>query len=309
MPQATVVIPVFNGAATIGEAVKSVLAQEFADFEVIVVDDGSNDETPQILDSFGSKIKVITQRNRGPSAARNTGMRAASGEYVALLDADDQWYPTMLSRSLAALSAEPGAVLSFTDFSMAEGIANETTTVRLGTPPSLESMLARAWCAMPSTVVLRRRFTERLLFEESAFRRPGGEDILMWLRARERGPFVHVPEVLVLHRAMPPLNRYEKYRPGTERLIEILEKTYGPIAAGLRHDLRATLALWMLQGALQEIDAGHLRTAGRIIVTLMFRYPSFLLERDKLARVCSKKNLLRAGRVFRFVPSRRDSTV
>jgi glycosyltransferase involved in cell wall biosynthesis len=274
---------------------------------VIVVDDGSKDETPRILASFGSKIKVITQRNRGPSAARNVGIQAAGGEYVALLDADDLWYPPMLSTSLAALSAEPEAVLSFTDFLMVGRVTQETTVVRFEGAPSLESMLSRAWCAMPSTVVLRKQLTETLLFEENAFPHPGGEDILMWLQARERGPFVHIPEVLALHRSGPPLELYEKFRPGTERLIEILEATYGPRALGLRNDLRATLALWMLQGALKEIDAGHLRTAGRIIVALMIRYPWFLLERDKLARVCSKKNLLRAGRILRLAHSKQDS--
>ena len=196
MPQVTVVIPVFNGAATIGKAVKSVLAQEFTDFEVIVVDDGSNDETPRILASFGPKIKVITQRNRGPSAARNVGIRAARGEFVALLDADDLWYPAMLATSLAALRDEPEAVLSFADFLMVSRTGQEPTVVRFEASPSLESMLLRAWCAMPSGVVLRKQLTETLLFEENAFPRPGGEESRCGFRRVKSGHSSTCPRFL-----------------------------------------------------------------------------------------------------------------
>jgi glycosyltransferase involved in cell wall biosynthesis len=88
----SVVIPVYNGEGTIAEALDSVFAQRFQDsFEVIVVNDGSTDGTRALLGKYGDRIRVIDQENAGIAAARNAAIRAAAGEYIALLDADDTW--------------------------------------------------------------------------------------------------------------------------------------------------------------------------------------------------------------------------
>jgi glycosyltransferase involved in cell wall biosynthesis len=92
----SVIIPTCNRAAFLKEALKSVLAQEFGDFEVIVVDDGSVDETPAVLKSFGNKVQCLRQQNRGPGAARNSGATRAVGEYLAFLDSDDLFFPWSL---------------------------------------------------------------------------------------------------------------------------------------------------------------------------------------------------------------------
>lgn len=96
----TVVIPTFNRHYCVGRAIESVLAQTHPKWELIVVDDGSTDGTPERLASFGDAIKVIRQTNQGPSAARNAGIRAARGEFVAFLDSDDEWMPDKLERQL-----------------------------------------------------------------------------------------------------------------------------------------------------------------------------------------------------------------
>jgi glycosyltransferase involved in cell wall biosynthesis len=116
-PRVSVVIPTYNRAARVRRAIDSVLAQTVPDVEVIVVDDGSSDETPQVLAAFGSRIRVLRQANRGVSAARNAGIALARGRWVALLDSDDEWLPEKLERQLGWVeSAPPGSIgVCFTD--------------------------------------------------------------------------------------------------------------------------------------------------------------------------------------------------
>ncbi|HWC58680.1 MAG TPA: glycosyltransferase family A protein, partial [Verrucomicrobiae bacterium] len=92
----SVVIPTFNRATLLHEALDSIFAQTFTDYEVIVVDDGSSDETLQMLANYGNRIRVFQQKNQGPGAARNLGAQHATGEYLAFLDSDDQWFPWTL---------------------------------------------------------------------------------------------------------------------------------------------------------------------------------------------------------------------
>jgi GT2 family glycosyltransferase len=93
----SVVIPTYNRVHLLARTLDSVWRQRFTDFEVVVVDDGSNDGTREYLRSFGGRIRIMQQANGGPGAARNAGVRAASGKYVALLDSDDLWFPWTLN--------------------------------------------------------------------------------------------------------------------------------------------------------------------------------------------------------------------
>src|SRR5947208_1919794 len=97
-PLVSVVIPVFNRHRYVREAIESVLAQTYPAVEVVVTDDGSTDETPDVLRSFGDRIRVITQPNAGIAAARNVAVGAARGSLIALLDSDDRWLPNKLER-------------------------------------------------------------------------------------------------------------------------------------------------------------------------------------------------------------------
>src|SRR4051812_30232823 len=97
-PQVSVIIPAHNSADFIGTAVESVLAQTFADYEIVVVDDGSTDGTREVLERFEGRIVYLHQQNRGVSAARNAGIRRSRGELVCFLDADDIWRPEKLAR-------------------------------------------------------------------------------------------------------------------------------------------------------------------------------------------------------------------
>ncbi|HEY7912328.1 MAG TPA: glycosyltransferase family A protein [Blastocatellia bacterium] len=114
-PAVSIIIPVYNAARFIGEALDSVFAQTFTDFEAIVVNDGSSDkkELELAIEPYRERIVYIEQENRGVSAARNSGIRAARGRYIALLDSDDIWEPEYLAVQVEALEREPGLDVVF----------------------------------------------------------------------------------------------------------------------------------------------------------------------------------------------------
>jgi glycosyltransferase involved in cell wall biosynthesis len=196
----SVIIPTYNRAAAVKEAVASVLAQTCRDFELLVVDDGSTDGTPAALARFGEEIRGLrSHRRRGVSAARNAGIAAAQGEWLAFLDSDDLWLPEKLARQMAFMSAHPGLLLSQT----------EETWVRRGlkvNPPrshrkeggriflrSLERCLVS-----PSAVVLHRRLLEdHGGFDEEL---PAAEDYDLWLRLSWRHEVGLLNEPLIIKR-------------------------------------------------------------------------------------------------------------
>lgn len=112
MPEVSVIIPTYNRAHLISRAIQSVLNQTYRDFELIIVDDGSMDNTENVVKSFNDmRIKYIQcKENRGASAARNTGIRASKGEYIAFQDSDDEWFPNKLEKQIEAFANAPSEV-------------------------------------------------------------------------------------------------------------------------------------------------------------------------------------------------------
>ena len=108
VPTFSVVIPVYNGAGTIARAIESVLAQTYAASELIVVDDGSTDETARVVAKFGRRVISLTQANAGVAAARNNGVKRAQGQWIAFLDADDWYYPDRLRWHAEWIERDPG---------------------------------------------------------------------------------------------------------------------------------------------------------------------------------------------------------
>src|SRR5262244_3561534 len=107
MPLVSVIMPTFNRADTITRAIRSVQAQTFTDWELIVVDDGSTDNTAERIEGCDPRMKLIRQENQGTAGARNAGLRASSGSYIAFLDSDDEWLPHHLELSAGFLEAFP----------------------------------------------------------------------------------------------------------------------------------------------------------------------------------------------------------
>ncbi len=181
LPLVSAIIPVFNRAWSLKRALDSVLAQEDANLETIVVDDGSTDETPTLLSAYEDRIRVIRQENQGVSAARNTGIRAARGELITLLDSDDAWLPGKIKAQVAFFDTHPDVLICQT----------EEIWVRNGKrvnprrhhkkrrgmifEPSLNLCLIS-----PSAVMMRRRlFDDVGFFDEDL---PACEDYDLWLR-------------------------------------------------------------------------------------------------------------------------------
>ncbi|HEY9644827.1 MAG TPA: glycosyltransferase family A protein [Chroococcidiopsis sp.] len=109
----SVIIPVYNREAYVGDAIRSVLGQTVPPAEVIVVDDGSSDRSAEIIQSFGPPVRYVAQANSGAAVARNRGVDLATGELLAFLDSDDRWQPDKLERQLAALQAQPELAMVF----------------------------------------------------------------------------------------------------------------------------------------------------------------------------------------------------
>ncbi|MEI6067645.1 MAG: glycosyltransferase [Methylococcaceae bacterium] len=115
LPLVSVVIPTYNRSAFVSEAIDSVLSQTFTDYELIVVDDGSTDNTKETLKQYGDKINYIFQENSGVSAARNTGIKNSTGQWLAFLDSDDEWMPEYLATQMEAIRRSTEICMQTTD--------------------------------------------------------------------------------------------------------------------------------------------------------------------------------------------------
>lgn len=115
VPLVSVIIPTYNCAKFLPQAIESVLDQTFRDFEIVVVDDGSTDETPSIIRPFKDSIHYVQQENKGNAAARNRGVAESRGQWLCLLDADDLWEPRKLELQLIDILAHPDCLVSFTE--------------------------------------------------------------------------------------------------------------------------------------------------------------------------------------------------
>jgi glycosyltransferase involved in cell wall biosynthesis len=270
MSRASVIIPVRNGINTIQRTIASALAQDGEHPEVIVVDDGSTDATPGVLASYGDRIKVLRQRNRGPSAARNAGAAAASrdSKHLIFLDADDVLLPSMLSTLTTELDKAPSLSLAFCDVVPVDDHDNELDVKFIDEPsahaPSMEELLTRWWPILTSAAVMRRSAFERAGGFDESFTKPGFEDPYMWLLMREQGEFSYVPQRLVRYRTTPPSERMMKYAKGYKIFGRLVTQRYGDAGRRLiRESTNAFVSAWGYAGliALREGDKMRARQA------------------------------------------------
>ena len=193
-PRVSVVVPVYNRPAYVREAVDSALAQRCpGGFEIVVVDDGSTDETPQVLASYGSLIRVVRQANGGVARARNAGFAAARGEYFALLDSDDVWLPGKLAAQVALLDAHPQAAFAHSDVEefFEDGPSRSWTRRPEIVSGDALRVLLRRNVIHTMTVMLRRVAIEEVGDFDPRY--PPCEDWDLWLRLAERFPFAADP--------------------------------------------------------------------------------------------------------------------
>jgi glycosyltransferase involved in cell wall biosynthesis len=271
----SVIIPTYNYGRFLREAVESVQAQTVQDFEILVVDDGSTDDTPQVLAALSDpRLRVFRIPNSGVSAARNRGLAEARGEFVAFLDADDRWRPSKLERQLALLESEPAVGSVFTDFvrfNELQFLANEFSFYpelrSLPTRPShcgggnviladaFRELLGFAqFPAYVQTVLFRRKLAEELAFPSG---KPVSEDLYFLMRLYGRAPVAFIAEPLV------EVRRHGKNTGG--------EKGGDTTVRQLEADLNALLLLARDEVS-QEHRAAIGRRLGRLYATVGHHY-------------------------------------
>jgi glycosyltransferase involved in cell wall biosynthesis len=218
------VIPTYNHAAFLADAIRSVRIQNWPGTEIIVVDDGSSDNTAEVLRGLaGEDLRVEVQENLGAAAARNRGIELARGKWIAFLDSDDLWLPGKLAAQMPVLEKSTGFGFSFAEAFMLERDGGQS---RLK-PQLVGDDIFRSLMTGPQflidTVVVRRDYFERLGGFDAGLRT--GEDWDMWLRISDQTRGLYIPEPLCLYR--PPI-RSGKYPVDLLRIctLKILEKIY-----------------------------------------------------------------------------------
>jgi glycosyltransferase involved in cell wall biosynthesis len=230
-PLVSVIIPAYNAAASIGAALDSVVAQRVPELEVLVVDDGSRDDTAAAVAAHPVGARLLRQANAGPAAARNAAAAQARGEWLAFLDADDVWFPERLALQLAAARAYPAAELWCGDFI---GLAAETATPPCPPPPTrapepvwvtLDDLAWHNSEVATSAVLVRRTAFAEVGGFDTRFRGP--EDYDLWLRLAARRPLGKLALPLVWYREHPgSLSHHDQHF--LPQVLQVLEKAYGP---------------------------------------------------------------------------------
>ena len=297
MPLFSVVIPTFDRRDLVPRAIRSVLSQTFEDFEILVVDDGSTDDTATVVRGLGDpRLRLLTlSPNRGPAAARNAGIAAARGELISMLDSDDEFLPTFLERTRAALAPTDSNVgFSWTGTektwtSNDDGVFRELTRRLVWSPtfPSRED--ARRYCLTHDPqwgtndgVTIKAAALAKCGIFDEAMRACEDADLL--IRLMQNFDFVVIPECLVtIHQDAPqrvsgnPRHRadawariYDKYRNDIDRDPEASRFFLNHVARQLRLAGERDRALsWVLRGlARRPLDPAGYRTAFRHITGL-----------------------------------------
>lgn len=188
------IIPVFNGERFLGEALESILAQTYQPVEIIVIDDGSTDGTAEVAARYGTQISYLRQSNQGPATARNLGLSAAQGAFIAFLDSDDLWHTEKLSRQMARLQERPEIDLCFTRFQhfWVPELAEEAK--RYQNHPLSQPLSAYL---MSSLLVRRTVFETFGKFDDGRWY---NENMIWFFRTAERGAIIEVLHDVLTYR-------------------------------------------------------------------------------------------------------------
>ncbi len=196
MNSISVIIPTYNRAHVLGRALDSVLAQTLAPLEIIVIDDGSTDATPALMQHHYPSIRYLQQDNQGVSAARNLGIQQARGDWIALLDSDDEWLPKKLEVQWALAEQDPSAPLIHSDEIWIRNGVRVNQMNKHGKAGGWIFQRCLPLCAIsPSAAMIKHAlFDEVGLFDE---RLPACEDYDLWLKICSRYPVLYSAEALI----------------------------------------------------------------------------------------------------------------
>lgn len=228
-PAVTVIIPAYNQGHYLPIALESVVAQSYTSFEIVVVDDGSTDDTAAIAGQYGALVRYIYQENRGLAGARNTGIRAARAPLVAFLDSDDAWEPDYLRRMTSLADAHPDADVFYCGVHYVDADGKDTPQEgdnQVTPSDEMYQRLLRGNFLVPSTILARKEALCAAGLFDPAFRRL--QDWELWLRMLAAGRrFVGNPKRLVRYRLHQSSLSTDPVR-GQEAAYAIAEKQFGP---------------------------------------------------------------------------------
>ena len=283
-PKVSVIIPAYNAMRFLPQTVESVLQQTLRDFEVLIVDDGSKDDTAKWAAAHSDpRVKLISRPNGGAAAARNTGIANAAGEYVAFLDADDLWRPTKLEKQVARMEADLNVGLVDAWISYIDGDGEAMGKVMT------QDLEGDVWAQMVeynlvrcgSTPLVRRRCFEEVGTFDESFR--FSEDWEMWIRITARYQFAVVKEPLVAYRQHEN-NKHKNYQSLLPTLCGIIEKSFQEVPEAQQH----------LKG--RALGRAHLHTAWRALLYTGDDREAAQLRQEAIAHypgLCYAKNSIR----------------
>ena len=215
----SVIIPCFNVEDTLSKSINSVLNQDFSNYEIVAVNDGSSDNTAAILKSYENKnkIKSITQTNKGLGSARNTGIKIAKGEYICLLDADDLWVSNKLTKVYEIIKNKKHSLISNDEIILGN---KYLFYLRNNPPRSLSNLLISGNTLSPSAITIKKEIFDKVgLFKEGK-KFLGVEDWDFWIRIIDSGEKIkHLPEPLGVYRR--DIQNMSKSKEFTNRIINI----------------------------------------------------------------------------------------
>ncbi len=236
MAKVSVIIPSYNRQAFIGRAIDSVLAQTTQDYELIVVDDGSTDQTKEVLATYEGKIRYFYQSNAGISAARNRGIAEANGEYVAFLDSDDYWAPEKLAEQVKILDAKPKVGIVYGRMPIINEQGQTIGMKPAGVSGKNFQELIQCWGDLPTSTVMTRRgiFTTAGVFDPAM---EPMEDIDMWIRISRTHDLYEIegkPLAFYARHATQVTQDSKKVYKGLVKIYEkILKNYYHEVPQGL----------------------------------------------------------------------------
>ena len=273
--EVAVVIPAYNAGLYLPRAIDSVLAQTYRDYQIFVIDDGSTDDTPNVLDAYAGRIVSVRQPHAGAAAARNRGIRLSNNPYVAFLDADDEWLPTKLEQQIAVLKQDPDFGMVYSDCSTdGTGPFSGPHFARVGVPPSgrVFQQLLQGCTVHTPTVLARRGCLECVGPFDQSLR--VGEDYNMWLRIAASSDIAVVSDVLAIRHITP----------GSLGQTTSVDDALGGVIAAFEH-------LAQQCRSLTAEDAKALRNA---TAAYCYKYGSYLLEKGE--RRSSRRRMIEARR-------------
>lgn len=285
----SVIIPVFNGARFLSRAIDSALSQTLAPHEVIVVDDGSTDETPDVIARYGSRIRSARIPNSGPAGARNQGIRMATGQAIAFLDADDVWFKDKLRYQVEALERYPEAGMVVCDFAVRyphlryrmmrhSDVLRNRAMMNFDSPlreDPFKLLMIEHFVGTASAAVIRKDIIDRVGFFNPEYR--SSQDYDYWLRVSLLTNITVLSQVLFYKKNHPANISADPERTHRFRrllLTNTIRDHAGAIARKrIGHICRLSLSECDLFRGNLEYEAGRRTAAFRLYILALTEYP------------------------------------